>query len=66
MRRYKFVEVLAVVFFVLWIMSAVPIIVFLNLKAMEMSMGETLTEVTIYVFAFAWMLPLGLLIKEVH
>jgi hypothetical protein len=66
MKRNKFIEVLAVVFFGLWIISAVPIIVFLNSKAMEMSMGETLTQVTIYVFAFAWMLPLGLLIKEVH
>jgi hypothetical protein len=66
MERKKFMKVLVNVLFAMWFMSALPMIIFVNASAMTMSMGETLTQITMYVFAFAWMIPLVLLVKETH
>jgi hypothetical protein len=66
MNKSNFIEISVIVLFVLWLVSALAMVVFLNFNAMQLDLGETLSTVILYVFAFGWMFPFLLIIKEAH
>lgn len=66
MIKFKFVEIVATVMFVLWVVAALAVAVFVNFQCMKLSLGETLGTVILYVFAFGWMFPFFLIMKQAH
>lgn len=64
MKMKTLLNSLAVLSMIVWLVSGLMVIVHPNLKAMQLTLGETLGVVTLYTFALAWMLPFFLLIRE--
>lgn len=66
MNKSNFIEILVIVLFVLWLVSAMAMVTFLNFNAMQSDLGETFSTVILYVFGFGWIPPFFLIIKEAH